>query len=152
MSTPIDHPIIKTTSKLTVPFQISKMSGAPITYEIPFSQAFYHKGVDLSPESHAQGRMDQLRQTCINVAMLDPLVGAAQFGLVMGNGAGNAWTIQFTEKDYKLNVLFDVKKHPRFGAKSRSIGYILSVTVVQNNIPNNTEPGEPPRRILVSLA
>lgn len=80
------------------------MPSAAFTYEIPFSQAYYHKGVNVGPEEHAQARLGELRQACINVAMLDPKVSAARFGILVGNGVGNEWHIEFSIKDYRLDV------------------------------------------------
>ncbi|GHJ90089.1 hypothetical protein NliqN6_6491 [Naganishia liquefaciens] len=128
------------------------MSSAPVVYEIPFTQAYYHKGVDLSPEEHAQSRLAELRRACLNVAMLDPKVGSARFGTVVDNGVGNEWRIEFSTKDYRLDVQYDIKrKDPITRKRTRKIGYILHVTVVQQNIPNAGQASEPPRQILVSL-
>ena len=112
------------------------------TYETVFNQAFFNNGVNLSPQEHAEGRMAALRQSYINTAMLDPRVGAARFGLVTANGVGNEWTVNFNEKaPYTIAVQFDDQKKDKWsGKRTRKIGYTLSVTVVQTNIPNVATP------------
>lgn len=127
------------------------MSSAPVVYEFPFSQPFYNKGVDLGPEEHARARMAELRQAYVNTALLVPGVSAVQWGTITGNGTGAEWTIHFSEKNYNVQVLFDEKTKDRLGRRRRKIGYILSVTVIQQNIPNPDHPSEPPKPILLSI-
>ena len=128
------------------------MTATVVSYETNFSQAFYNKGVRLGPEEHAAGRMDALRHAYVNTALLDPKVGAAQFGLVTGNGVGSEWTIKFTEKNYKIVVQFDISRKDKWShVSTRNIGYILSVTVVQTNIPNAGATEPPPRQLMITL-
>jgi hypothetical protein len=84
--------------------------------------------------------------------LLDPKVGAAQFGIVTGNGVGSEWPVRFSERDYKVSVQFDDHtKNKWTKVETRNIGYVLSVTVVQTNIPNAGATDPPPRRLMITL-
>ncbi|KAJ9127310.1 hypothetical protein QFC24_000717 [Naganishia onofrii] len=128
------------------------MSSDPVVYEFPFSAPFYNKGVDIGPEEHAAGRMAELRRSYVNIALILPGVSGVQWGAINENGTGSEWTIHFSEKDYNVKVLFDEKTKNWKGERRRKIGYILSVVVVQQNIPNPGHPSDPPRQVLVSLS
>ncbi|OBT44215.1 hypothetical protein VE00_05408 [Pseudogymnoascus sp. WSF 3629] len=125
-----------------------------IRYENPYSQVFYHKSVNVSPEEHAQQKMAELRNTCVEVARMDPSVGSVQFNTVLGNAFGSQWTVQFFEENFNIQVHFDVaKKNKWTGGRTRNIGYTLSVKVIQECRPMAGNDGSlpPPRQILVPL-
>lgn len=124
---------------------------APVVYETAFRQAFYHKGVDVSPREHAEGRMNALRQLYLTTAIKDPRISAAKFGLAGMDGVGNEWIVHFSEKEpYTIAVEFD-NKTTKWNKRSRKIGYTLSVVVVQTNIPNVGVPTSPPPKYMLSL-
>ncbi|KAL6887281.1 hypothetical protein HDV57DRAFT_488465 [Trichoderma longibrachiatum] len=124
-----------------------------IRYETPYTQNFYHKGVDLSPQEHAQGRMDALRAASVEAARLDPNVGSVQYGTLVGNGVGNDWAVVFSDKDYNVAVQFDENKKNRItGVRTRKFGYTLSVTLIQECRPMTGNPAEKPRQIMATLS
>jgi hypothetical protein len=108
-------------------------------------------GVDVSPDQHAQERLQTYRLATVEACKLDPAVGSVQYGTIVGNGVGSEWTIVF--KDEKVNIIvhYDDIKRPRFGARSRKIGYTLQLSVVQECRPMMDNPSTEPRRIGVSL-
>jgi len=144
------------------------------TFTNTYSQVFHHKGtvsvliprlrqyshtnkrlwpgVNLSPQEHAQGRLAVFRQTCVNAALLDPGVGSVQYTPIIGNGTGNQWAIYFNDEKFNIVVHYDVqKRHPITKARTRTIGYTLSVTVIQECRPMADNDGRLPRHISVSL-
>jgi hypothetical protein len=129
------------------------MTSPAVVYETAFRQAFYHKGVDLSPREHAEARMSALRQSYLATAVKDPRVSVARFGIPYLDGVGNEWTIHFSEKEpYGIVVEFDDRTKDKWtGKRTRRIGYVLTVTVVQTNIPNVGSPASPPPHFLLSL-
>lgn len=99
------------TGEFSEPFYLPHISAmSEIRYETPYTQNFYHKGklhtqylvyiltylhsgVNLSPQEHAQGRMDALRTASVEAAKLDPNVGSVQYGTEVGNGVGSDWAV-----------------------------------------------------------
>jgi hypothetical protein len=109
--------------------------------------------VNVSPQEHADGRLAAFRQACVNIALLDPGVGSAQYGTITGNGTGNQWAIFFKDEKFNIIVHYDNAKKNKFtGVRTRTIGYTLSVTVVQECRPMADNDGSrEPRHISVSL-
>lgn len=142
-----------------------------VRYETPYTQNFYHKseystyylsiriktftllGVDVSPQQHAQERMEAFRAATVEAAKLDPNVGSVQYGAIVGNGVGSDWAVVFTEKDFNIAVQFDESKKNKWtGVRTRKIGYTLSVTLIQENRPMTGNPEHKPRQIMVGLS
>ncbi|KAJ5471354.1 hypothetical protein N7530_008711 [Penicillium desertorum] len=122
-----------------------------IRFETPYSQAFYHKSVNESPQQRAQRKMDAFRAATVEAARLDPNVASIQFGTISGDGIGGDWAVTFSEKDYNVDVKFDVVRKTPFRTQARKIGYIISVTIIQECRPMTENPGTMPRHILMSL-
>ncbi|KAL6892335.1 hypothetical protein GGI43DRAFT_192183 [Trichoderma evansii] len=122
-------------------------------YKTSYRQNYYHKGVNLSPEEHAQGRMDALRTASVEAAKLDPNVAYVQYGTLRGSGVGSDWVVDFIDKDYNVAVQFDnTEKNPVTGVRTRNFGYALSVTVIQKCRPMTVNPADKPRHIMASLS
>lgn len=105
----------------------------------------------MSPQQRAQMKMDAFRAATVEVARLDPNVASVQFGTISGDGIGGDWAVTFSEKDYNVDVKFDVVKKTPFRKQARKIGYIISVTIVQECRPVTENPDTTPRHILTSL-
>ena len=89
----------------------------------------------------------------MEAAKLDPNVGSVQYGTIVGNGVGSDWAVVFSDKDYNIAVQFDNPKKNRLtGVRTRSIGYVLSVTVIQECRPMTGNPADKPRHILTTLS
>lgn len=111
---------------------------APVTYDLPFAETYYHTGVDLSPEAHAVSQIQALHQRYVSAALLDPKVSSAIYGSAQGDGVGNEWTIHFSEKSHSIEVLEDRRTKSGIGrtVRKRVIRYVLKVETVQRNVPN----------------
>jgi hypothetical protein len=88
----------------------------------------------------------------VEVARLDPNVGSVQYGSIVGNGVGSDWAVVFSEKDYNIAVQFDRKTKDWQGRKTRKIGYVLSMTLIQENRPMTGNPEHKPRHVMVGLS
>jgi hypothetical protein len=114
---------------------------------------FLWSGVNVSPQEHADGKLAAFRQACVNAAPLDPSVGSAQYGTIVGNGTGNQWADYFNDEKFNIIVHYDIQKKNKWtGERTRTIGYTLSATVVQECRPMAGNTGDiEPRHISVSL-
>jgi hypothetical protein len=96
-------------------------------------------------------KMDAFRAATVEVARLDPNVASVQFGTISGDGIGDDWAVTFSEKDYNVDVKFDVVEKTSSRQQARKIGYIINVTIVQECRPVTENPDTTPRHILTSL-
>ncbi|KXJ85256.1 hypothetical protein Micbo1qcDRAFT_210118 [Microdochium bolleyi] len=124
-----------------------------IQYTNNYSQVFHHKGVDLSPEGHAEGRLAEYRAATVEACRLDPAVGSIQYNSIVKDGVGAEWAVVFKDEKFNITVHYDNKKKNRWtGVRTRTIGYTLSLSVIQECRPIGANPARIPRHIGVSLA
>lgn len=142
-----------------------------VRHEVTYKQNFYYKsqlcfhptgtyitkrylplGVNLSPQEHAQQKIDGLRAAFVELARLDPNVRSVQYGTREEVGVGSDWAVVFTEKDYDLAVVFDVARTNRWThVHTRKAGYAVSVTVVEHCTPTTRHPADTPRHLMPAL-
>lgn len=150
----ISHPKSTSCLRCSIKHLTAKPSTTRVSFILKTTSSLLKStssGVNLSPEEHAQGKMGSFRAALVEVARLDPHVGSVQFDKLVGNGAGSDWAVDFSEKDFNISAQFDRQKGGQT-VRTREIGYVLSVTLLQKNIPMTGSPEHPPRHFMVTLS
>ena len=82
-------------------------------------------GVDVSPQEHADARLAQFRQACVDVSLLDAPVDFVRYGLLYGNRVGNIYAVIFSDEKFQLLVHCDeVCKNGVFEAEKITVRYL----------------------------
>jgi hypothetical protein len=74
-----------------------------------FKQEYAFKGVTKGPDRYADEIIAGLQRSYVAAAVSAPWVRIAQFGPIVERGKGTEWRIDYTQRDYSLNVLSDVQ-------------------------------------------
>jgi ankyrin repeat protein len=74
-----------------------------------FKQEYSFTGVTKGPSAYADEVIASLQRSYVNAAISAPWVRIAQFGSIVERGKGTEWRIDYTQRDYSLNVLQDVQ-------------------------------------------